>query len=151
MQYYFDTSALCRWYHREAGSDVIDRLMSEADARHLASWLTIVETESALAQKVRTREITARKFRLLRTRLRTDIARHRLLVVKLLRRYVDQAGDLIAKYGTKHRLRAADALHLAIAIDLVRNKDIDSFVTADALLVTLAVAEGVAVVNPLTA
>ena len=150
MNCYFDTSALCRLYHLEPGSDVVDRLMNEPGARHCLSWLTMVETQSALAQKVRTREITSRKFQLLRKRLKTDVVRRRLLVVRMLRRYFDEAGALLAKYGTKQRLRAADALHLAIAMDLWREGAIGCFVTADALLVTLARREGLTVVNPMS-
>jgi predicted nucleic acid-binding protein len=146
---YFDTSALCRLYHREPGSDVVDRLLNEPGSQHLVSWLTMLETQSALAQKVRTGDITARKFQMLGKRLKADIARRRLLAVRMLRRYFDEAGELIAKYGSKQRLRAADALHLAIAIDLWRGRDIHCFVTADAMLVMFARQEGLTVVNPL--
>lgn len=149
MNYYFDTSALFRHYHQELGSEVVAQLMNESNARHFVSWLTILETHSALSQKVRTGNLTTRKLKTLSKKLKTDIVHHRFFVVRMLRRYYDHAAELIFTYGGKRRLRAADALHLAIAIDLCRETRIDCFVTADANLVAVGRQVGIKIINPL--
>lgn len=73
MRYYYDTSALCRRYHAEPGSDRVDALLDDASSRHVISRLTLVECQSALALKVRTGQIHSSDFVVLRQRLRADV------------------------------------------------------------------------------
>jgi predicted nucleic acid-binding protein len=149
VNYYYDTSALCRHYHSEPGSDEVSRIIAESGARHYLSWLTIVELHSALAQRVRTRDITARKLKTLSTKIKTDVARHPFHVVRMAESYFDHAVDLILKHGPKQRLRAGDSLHLAIALRLQQIGLIDRFVTADTVLSAVGATEGLIVFNPL--
>ena len=69
--YYFDTSALVKHYHMEAGTDAVDRLIAEPGARLAIVRLTLVETVSVFALKVRTGEFDAAEF----TRLRALFGR----------------------------------------------------------------------------
>ena len=55
--YFVDTSALVKYYRREEGSDVMERLFAAAADQRVISRLTMVEMESALATRVRTGEI----------------------------------------------------------------------------------------------
>jgi hypothetical protein len=91
VRYYFDTSALVRYYHIEPGSAKVDALIREPNSTHLLSRLTVLETQSAFALNVRTGEITNADFVLLTKRLKADIALRRLLVVRVLRRQYDRA------------------------------------------------------------
>ncbi len=150
MRYYFDTSALCRYYHTEPGSSTVEGIVNEPVATKVLSWLTVLETQSAFALKVRTGEIAAAEFDLLKKRLKADIAERRLLVTRVLRRHYDRAERLLAKYGLQQRLRSLDALHLGIATDLRDLDHIDVLVTADGLLESVGRSEGLAVVNPLS-
>lgn len=149
MRYYFDTSALVRYYHPEPGTDQVERLIEEPGATQVISWLTAVETQSAFAQKARTGEITASDLGLLRTRLKTHIAERRFLVNRVLRRHFDGAERLLIKYGAMQKLRTLDALHLGIALDLHERGFIDKLVSADAALDKLGQQEGLSVTNPL--
>ena len=149
MNYYYDTSALCRHYHTEPGSDKVDNLLKDANARHVISRIGHIEVQSAFALKVRTGEIAVGDFTLLRRRFRADINHRALVVVRLLRRHFDEAEKLIQKHGLSARLRTLDALHLAIALDLRSNGIVDTVVTADKLLVSLGRAEGLTVIDPL--
>jgi uncharacterized protein len=46
-RYFFDTSALVKHYHVEAGTNVVDRVVDEAGAELLIARLTLVEIISA--------------------------------------------------------------------------------------------------------
>ncbi len=60
----------------------------------------------------------------------------------------DTAGDLLERYAFDHRLRALDALQLAVALKLKRSGSLDYFVAADKVLCDVAALEGMAVINP---
>ncbi len=150
MRYYFDTSALCRYYHSELGSAQVEAIVNEPGATLLVSWLTVLETQSAFALKVRNHEIAVADFALLRKKFKADIVRRQFLVVRVLRRHFDRAERLIAGHGMTHRLRSLDALHLAVALDLQVHDQLDWLVTADLLLDLVAQQEGLAVKNPST-
>lgn len=149
MRYYLDTSALVRYYHTEVGSDQVEQVIQEPRATLLLSWLTVVETQSAFAQKIRVGQITETDVRLLRSQLKNHIAERRFLVTRVLRRQFDRAESLLLKYGAANRLRSLDALHLGVALDLQQRGHLDTLVTADAMLDKLARQEGLPVKNPL--
>lgn len=56
-RYFLDTSALAKLYRKEAGSDLIDRIVAEPDSQRFISRFTILEMESVLGLKFRTGEI----------------------------------------------------------------------------------------------
>ena len=58
-RYFFDTSALVKHYHAEAGTVAVDRIIGGAGVELLIARLTLVETISAFAIKVRTGEFDA--------------------------------------------------------------------------------------------
>ncbi len=149
MRYYFDTSALVRYYHAELGSAQVENIIAEPGSTHILSWLTVLETQSAFALKVRTGEITAAGFGLLRKRFKAEIAGRRLLVTRVLRRHFDRAERLLVTYAMQQKLRSLDALHLGIALDLHQRGHIDTLVTADATIDQIGRSEGLPVKNPL--
>ena len=55
---------------------------------------------------------------------------------------------LVERYAFDSRLRALDALQLAVALELRNQKLGDHFVAADAILCEVARLEGFAVINP---
>jgi len=146
---YFETSALCRYYHVEQGSDRITQLVADAALKRVVSWLTVVESHSAFAQKVRVGTIDASDFEAFRERLAADISAGCWKVARVLRHHYDESVRLIETYGRKRRLRSLDALHLGIFIGLRRRGDAEKIVTADAIIEELATAEGLPVLNPL--
>lgn len=60
-----------------------------------------------------------------------------------------QAEKLLLRYGPVQRLRTLDALHLAVALDLRDRGLAQTLVSADALMVAVAVQEGLTIINPL--
>jgi hypothetical protein len=57
-------------------------------------------------------------------------------------------GALIDKHGMSRRLRALDGIQLAVALHLHRTAPVDHFVCADQDLCTVAILEGLAVIDP---
>lgn len=149
MRYYVDTSALCRLYHAEPGSERVEEIAGRADSLLVISWLTELEVVSAFALKARTGDLEVASFLQLSRAVKADIVRRRLFVVRVLRRHFTSAQQLVSRYGHERRIRSLDALHLGIALDLHAQQRIDTLITADSLLDEIAQREGLAVVNPL--
>jgi hypothetical protein len=51
-RYFFDSSALIKYYHNEIGSPRIQRILGEGGSEHLIARFTWVEILSGLAKKV---------------------------------------------------------------------------------------------------
>jgi predicted nucleic acid-binding protein len=60
--YFLDTSALVKRYHQEVGTGIIDEIFGEEGKVLFISDLSIIEFHSAIALKVRTREISRDAF-----------------------------------------------------------------------------------------
>jgi len=81
--YFFDTSALVKRFHVEAGSSKVASILAEADSSHLISRLGLVEAVSAFALKVRDGQILASDFSAYRKRLLADVRKRILNVVRV--------------------------------------------------------------------
>lgn len=144
----FDSSAAGKLYRTEVGTDRVEALFNEPEARSLISRLTLVEVQSVFASKVRTGEMTAEEFDRLRRRFLTDVSQRRFTVVNVSGRHYQEAERLIRIHGPTRSLRTLDALQLAVALDLRAQRTLDHFVCADHRLIAIAVAEGLPVINP---
>src|SRR5216683_919511 len=82
--HFLDTSAHVKHYHPEVGTPVVDRLWGDAGARLFISRIGVVETVSVFAKKVRTGQISAADFGLLRRRFCADLRHRRPVIVRLL-------------------------------------------------------------------
>jgi len=147
-RYFFDTSARVKHYHAEAGTGVVDRLIGEVGAELLVARLTLVETISVFAIKVRTGEFDAAEFARLHGLFATHVARRKYQVFRLLNLHYDRARALISNHGLRRQIRTLDALQLSVALYLYRALPIDQFVCADQRLCAIALLEGLAVVDP---
>ena len=113
---FLDTSALAKLYHKEPGSDAMDQIVSEPGSRSIISRLSIVEMESVLATKVRTREIDQIGLELGRRCLRADLFQGRLMLGPPLEsRHYQAARLLLVRFGASEGLRTLDALQLGVA------------------------------------
>ena len=112
---YIDTSALVPVFIREAKSEaVIGWLESSGERLAISEW-SLVEFASAAAMKVRTGQVAPGLARQSTARVREFAQRHCAVAVpgrEEFRRAAELAGDGSLK------LRAGDALHLAIAESL---------------------------------
>ena len=147
-RYFPDTSTLVKHYHTELGTDAVDRIIGEAGAELLIARLTLVETISVFAIKIRTGEFDVLEFAWLRALFATHIARRRYQVFRLLNVHYVRARELIAHHGLQRQVRTLDALQLSVALQLHQTAPIDHFVCADQRLCEIAAREGLAVVNP---
>ena len=145
---FFDTSALVKHYHAEAGTAVVDRIIGTPGAELFLARLTLVETISVFAIKVRTGAFDPPEFARLRGLFATHVARRRYQVVRLLNAHYDRAQDLVTSYGLTRQIRTLDALQLAVALHLHQMAPLDHFVCADQRLCDIAALEGLAVLNP---
>jgi predicted nucleic acid-binding protein len=147
--YFLDTSALAKRYHKENGSEYMDRILEQPGSRSLISNLSIVELESVLAIKTRTGEINQQSLEIARRRFRADLARQRLLVAPPLHEgHFQSARKLLVRYGVAEGLRTLDALQLAMALDLQQLGQITVLVAADQRLCRIASLAGCSAVNP---
>ena len=147
--YFLDTSTLAKCYHRENGSEYMDRILEEPNSRSLISHLSIVEFESVLAIKTRTGEINQPALKVARRRFGADLARQRLMVAPPVHEsHFQNARKLLVQYGAGEGLRTLDALQLAIALDLRRLGHITVLVAADQTLCKVASLTGCTAINP---
>jgi predicted nucleic acid-binding protein len=145
--YFLDTSALANLYHKEAGSDYVERILIEP--RSFISRLSIVEMESVFAIKVRTGEIDGRDVELARRCLRADLSQQRLFTSPPVRAdHYHVARTLLVRYGAEEGLRTLDALQLAFALDLHRLGLVAVVVAADQTLCRVASLAGCVSLNP---
>lgn len=147
--YFFDTSALVKLYHSEPGAKHVEEVFRQPENNILIASLTVVETESALSRKVRTGAISIEQRRQAAGTFYLDLA-SRIKVVAMHDTHFSLAGKLIRHYGFHQALLALDALQLAVASELRRVGLVDWVVSADATFASIARAEDLAVINPLT-
>jgi predicted nucleic acid-binding protein len=146
--YFFDTSALGKNYHNEAGTPKVEQLLKDPSDRHFISRLSVIEIQSVFAGKVRAGVISESDFRTLRRRFLTDIATRRVDVVRLTGFHYQEAERLIRKQAMSYSLRTLDAIQLSVALDLRVRGLSNHFVCADRNLCKVAVSEGLTVINP---
>ena len=149
--YFFDSSALVKRYRLEAGSEVVERLLTGSAAQHYISRLAVVEVQRAFSRRMRAREITEQELDSLRDRLYRDMGQRLFQVRKLRDFHYHNAVRLVRKYAFPQQtplLRTLDAIHLVSALDLHSRQPIDFFVSADGDLCKVAEAEQLNVLNP---
>ncbi len=148
LVHFFDTSAISKHYHTETGTAKVDALLDVPNSSQVISRLSVVELHSVFAKKVRIGELDHADFQNLARRFRVDVAARRLRVIRLTAAHFQSAGRLIRRIGLTKCLRTLYALQLTVAINLNESGAPIELVCADQTLCTLAIAEGISVVNP---
>jgi hypothetical protein len=146
--YFFDTSAFAKRYHPEVGTPAVMAIFAQPGRAIRISSLSLIETQSVFAAKVRSNAITRAMAGSLRARMLVDMAADEFEVFRLSSDHFDLAERMIGRHGFSSRLRTLDALQLAVALDLREQGLLDHFVVADRALGEVAMAEGLAVLNP---
>src|SRR6266446_7254423 len=113
--FFWDTSALVKHYHRELGTSKVDKLLQTAASRHAISRLGVTETFSVFAGKVRAGLITLPDFEQLCRRFLADTRGKVISVARLLVAHHKEAERLLRLYGPQpgFGMRTLDALQLA--------------------------------------
>jgi predicted nucleic acid-binding protein len=146
--YFFDSSALVKLYHSEVGTPAVDQLVTTAGNSTRISRLTPAELTSAFAIKVRTQTISRQDAELFLVQFRSDIANGKIEVFSVAEAEFAAAELLVERYAFDFRLRALDALQLAVALELRKQVLADHFVAADKIICEVAALEGFSVINP---
>ena len=142
--YYFDSSALVKLYHPE----IVDQIVGATGNFVRVSRLTVAELTSAFAIKVRTQSISREDADAFLRQFRTDVASGKLEVFSIQESSFTMAELLVERYAFDSRLRALDALQLAVALELRKQELVDHFVAGDAILCEVAKREAFSVINP---
>ncbi|HID19972.1 MAG TPA: PIN domain-containing protein [Methanophagales archaeon] len=122
--YFLDTSALVKRYHQEVGTDISDKIFGEEDKELFISDLSIIEFHSAIALKVRTREISRDAFFHLIGLFSNELDIGLYQVMRIDEAEKQEAVKLLAKYGFDYALRTLDGLQLA-AMESVGKEKVD--------------------------
>lgn len=127
MNYYIDTSALIKIYHREAGSQkVIDIYNSEE--KIIISELSVIEFISTIHRKYREKEISSNALEMITDKFQDDIT-SRYEVLKFSSLVVDESWRLIQIFAKKYALVTLDSLQFAFFTTYCEKEDI--FVCSD--------------------
>jgi uncharacterized protein len=118
-QYFFDTSALVKRYHKEDGTDQVTDVFAPADNLIRISTLGAVEIHSALAIKVRSGQLTRAAARILTDGVLADLASGRIKPYSVTDRHFAEAEGLVRQFSYDHRLRSLDAIQMSVALDLL--------------------------------
>ncbi len=111
---YLDTSALVKLYVPESGSTLLEKaLLGRRDL--FASDLAVTELTSATARRVREKDLSASHARLIYERVLRDLGSGEFQRLDLTPQAHRDAERLLMGIGRMSSLRAADALHLALA------------------------------------
>jgi predicted nucleic acid-binding protein len=146
--YFFDSSALVKLYHAEAGTPTVSQIVNTTGNLIRVSRLTVAELTSAFAIKARTLSINREDADLFLRQFREDVTSGMLEVFSIGESEFALAELLLERYAFGSRLRSLDALQLAAASALRNRKLVDHLVAADAVLCEVARLEGFSVINP---
>jgi predicted nucleic acid-binding protein len=145
MNYFFDTSALVKIYHIEAGSD------SVLDIYHSENSITISELgkveflSTVYNQKYREKEINEETIEAIINKFDEDLI-NKFKLFKFSSLVLDESWILIKKHAKDFSLRTLDCIQLAF-FNAYR-EDEDVFVCADKRLVKVAELEGFTIMVP---
>lgn len=143
--YFLDSSAIVKRYRDEVGSAQVLRLFESGD-RMIASRLAVVEVVAAFARRAKTGAISDEQVGEVARALETDL-RELFEVIELETAILTRSVDLIRM----HKLRAADAIHLACALKPAgrfTTRAVMVFVSSDMELNAAAANEGLKVLDP---
>ena len=109
--YYLDTSILVAYYYPEPGSDAVEEFILKLK-RPIISSLTEVELVSALARKIREKNLSITDGNKILTEFQSHLKRSCYKRIAIGEDHYHTAISWIAQFATP--LRTLDALHLAI-------------------------------------
>jgi predicted nucleic acid-binding protein len=152
--YYFDSSALVKYYIPETGSawvsGLIETKVEDGEWQNVIAIakVGIVEVAAAAAKRRRMKDISERQQHRIVARFLGDCSERFTML-----RADDAAIKLATDLTQRHPLRGYDAIHLAIALILNKSLLDDElpplvFLSADIVLYEAAQAEGLLVGNP---
>ncbi len=144
MIYYFDTSALVKIYHTEAGSATVQPIYRGTD-EIIISELGKIEYLSTVHRKYREREISHDTLLALIAKFESDL-QHRYTVLRFSLLVIDEAWSFLRRFAETHGLKTLDSLQFAFFT--MYCDATTQFVCADATLGDLVEKDGYQIVTP---
>jgi predicted nucleic acid-binding protein len=145
MNYFFDTSALVKIYHIEAGSDgVLDIYYSENTIT--ISELGKAEFLATVYQKHRENEINEETTEAVISKFEEDL-KNKFKLFKFSSLVLDESWTLIKKHAKDFSLGTIDSIQLAFFKTYCEDEDV--FVCADKRVVKVAELEGFTIMVPI--
>lgn len=144
MKLYFDTSALVKYFQREDGSDEVQALIDDQANEVWALSLALLELHSSLFRRLRSRELTDDEVKEVWSCV-TDVAAE-FNIESISEAIVNEAHNLLLRFGKKPGLRSLDAIHLA-GLSLLGEKAW-RVVACDTVVCDVARHMGYKVINP---
>jgi hypothetical protein len=138
---YFDTSALAKWYLKEARSDDVEKYIQENGPVDISD-LTVVEMRTLLARRRKERNIDSKTEIRIYATFEEDI-RQKFLVCHPLPVGLAAGAVNLLSVLSDLQLRTLDALHLTIAKEI----QTEILATADRIMAISARAMGFSVVR----
>ncbi len=133
--FFFDTSALVKLYHEEAGTEELTVLIDQENPVIVISSIAAVEMISALTKKVRTGEIDIPCFNEAVLGFESDLSNFHVVAIEA--KTMARAADLLKTTGLKDALKTLDSLQLASALAFTETSNLDMFIAADGVLLKL--------------
>ena len=122
MKIFLDTSTLFKLYHKETGTEEIERIFSSARISHVfLSEISKIEFSSTIWKKVRTKEITELEAQKTLDLFESDFGKYTFVTTDSI--IIEQARILTSKYG-KQGLRTLDSIQLSTSLSLFHHVDI---------------------------
>ncbi|MCK5720288.1 MAG: type II toxin-antitoxin system VapC family toxin [Thiomargarita sp.] len=146
MILFFDTSALVKYFHVEAGTEKVTTLINDSGNEVWILELARIEFMSALFRKYRMKSINDKQLELAISGFEEEYSGFN--VEPLIQSVALEAESLLKKYGKVEGLRTLDALHFA-AFRLLA-EDNWYFVAVDEVLCNIVQLDGFNVINPCT-
>jgi predicted nucleic acid-binding protein len=144
MRFFFDTSALVKFFYVESGTELVTQIMEHTASEIWISDLARLEFISAIYRRFRNKSLDEIKLHTATTYFEKQLISFNVEPLNQL--VIDEAGLLLKKYGKIYGLRTLDALHLA-TYSLISEQGW-CFVTSDTVLADVAKLAGFLSLNP---
>lgn len=113
VTFYFDTSAIVKRYHKELGSEVLDKIFEAKEHGFALSFWTILEFTVVFSARMRRKTLSRHAFNTVISRFLKDVL-DMFAVTSVNDELIASATPL----AIKHNLPSADCLQLASALNL---------------------------------
>lgn len=149
MNYFLDTSAVVKLYHREQGTPNLETYLERAgdDLFLSIAGITPLEFRSAFYRRVRTGELDLATLQEILQRFQHDLQYIESITVSNY--VIQEAIDRMDTVAATQELRTLDAIQLASALVRHQSIPIDTFIASDTRLLTVA-SQYFTIFNPIT-
>jgi predicted nucleic acid-binding protein len=144
MKFFFDTSALVKFFYVEDGTDIVTQIIQHSASEIWISDLARLEFSSALYRRYRNKLLDDIKLHTAISYFDQQLSSFNIEPLNQL--VIDEARLLLKKYGKENGLRTLDSLHLG-TYSLISEQGW-CFVTSDRVLANVANLAGFLSLDP---